>query len=552
VSATAERWFERDQERLVWELEEFERHSLPVDLSVNDKGRLVIRTEVRFRDQPAEVVVTYPHSYPFFPPEVTGAALLLDRHQHPVSLNYCLLEDPDRDWDDGRSAGALVGKNLRNLLKDSAKGQERIRAGEARMAEPESAYFATTPDKVVLVAEPFLTSELYAAGGAMTIRRSAGAIRVLVEAAGHAEIDRELLARYPKVEGDLNGRWVSIWGRPTAEDYPTRVLDALREAEPTIFDKLDRQLRRAKGLPEAGLVVGLTFMEQGPTRSEQRRNWLFLEVVQKRGYEPTLRRWPAEAQALSREERARRVPEMTGLEAARIIVVGAGSVGAPVALELAKAGGGRIDIFDCDRYDVNNAVRHVLGDEHAGEKKAEAVADYCRRLNPFSDAHGHVVCLGDSDEAENLLDDLLPDANVVVDTTGALTVSRYLAARVKAHGVPLLVAGLTAGSHGADLFVVQSEGPGLEQFLRAQADSRIPPPAAGEISEETPIGCRHPAFTGPGFEATELAAITTRLAILASGVTKYPANASNWVVLNFREPEHYQEGRLEPEADSTA
>ena len=143
----------------------FERQSLPSDASTDDEGRLVIETEVHFRGTPAAITVTYPHSYPFFAPNVSGPALLLDRHQDPVSLNYCLLEDPQRDWHSGRSAGRLVGKNLRNLLKDSAKGQEAIRAGEARMAEPESAFFGHHPKAVVFVAEPFLTNELYAASG---------------------------------------------------------------------------------------------------------------------------------------------------------------------------------------------------------------------------------------------------------------------------------------------------------------------------------------------------------------------------------------------------
>jgi molybdopterin/thiamine biosynthesis adenylyltransferase len=555
VSATAKRWYERDEERLAWELEEFERHSLPVELSTDDHGRLVITTEVTFRGEPAAITVTYPHSYPYFAPDVSGEALLLDRHQHPVSLNYCLLEDPARDWHWGRSAGKLIGKNLRNLLSDSAKGQEAIRLGEARMAEPEGAFFAHRPDAVVLVAEPFLSNELYAASGAMTIRRSHGAVRVLVEAKGQGKIDDELLERYPKAQGDVQGRWVSIWGRPTAEDFPKRLLETLREAEPESFIKLDRQLQRAKRLPMTTGIVGLTFLEQGPTRNEQRRNWMFFELIKKRGYEATLRRWPTETQALSRAERARRLPEMNGLDQARIVVIGAGSLGAPLALELAKAGAGRLDIFDCDRYDLNNSVRHVLGDEHAGEGKAKAVADYCSRLNPFGDFHGHPLCLGESQEAESLLDELLSEATLVVDTTGALTVAHYLAARTRAANLPLIVAGLTAGSYGADLFVVAPDGPSIDAFLEAQAaeDGPIPPPAAGEVSEETPIGCRHPAFTGAGFEVTELAAIAARKAIQTTSLTGYPPSSSNWIVLNFRgDGPHYQEGRLEADAESTA
>lgn len=547
MSATAERWYDRDPARLEWELEEFERHSLRAEVSVDKDGRLEVVTELPFRGEPAKVKVSYPHGYPFFPPSVVGAARILDRHQDPVGLTYCLLENPGRDWDPSRSAGALIGRNLRNLLNDTEKGQERIRAGEARMAEPETAFFGKS-DKVVFVGEPFLRSELYAASGAMTLRRCAGRVRVLVEASGHARLDDALLERFRSVAADIPGRWVSVWGRPTAEDYPAKVLEEIDKSDPRIIEGLGRRLKKAKGLPEAGRVVGLTFMEQGPTRDEQRRNWLFVEVVQKRGYEPRLRRWPADTQALSRVERLRRLPELAGLAEARIVVVGAGSLGAPVACELAKAGTGRLDIFDCDDYDLNNTVRHVLGGEMAGEPKADAVADYCVRLNPFSEVHAHNLCLGDSDEAHALLDDLLADAPLVIDTTGAPTVGRFLAEKTSARGVPLIVAGLTAASHGADLFIITADGLSLDRFLEAQAGGLIDQPPEGEPSEITPIGCRDPAFTGAGFEAAELAAITVRAAVRATALTEYRENASNWIVLNFRGEPHYREGHLEPDS----
>lgn len=115
--------------------------------------------------------------------------------------------------------------------------------------------------------------------------------------------------------------------------------------------------------------------------------------------------------------------------------------------------------------------------------------------------------------------------------------------------MPLVVAGLTAASYGGDLFLVEPDGPCLECFSRAQADGRVADPPAGERSVETPIGCRHPAFAGAGFEATELAAQATRAAVRATRLSSYPETDSNWLVLNFRGEPHYQEGRLEPYSD---
>lgn len=278
---------------------------------------------------------------------------------------------------------------------------------------------------------------------------------------------------------------------------------------------------------------------------------MFVEVVQKRGYKPSLRRAPYQAQALSPAERQRRLPEFAGLAGARSVIIGTGSLGAPLALELAKAGVGRIDIIDCDDYDLNNTVRHVLPDDQAGEPKAEAVAEYCRSLNPFIEIHGHDHCLGDSEPAAALLAELLAEASVVVDTTGAATVARFVARASRVAGVPFVAAGLTAASYGGDLFLLEPDGACLDCFLRAQGDGRVLEPPAGKRSVETPIGCRHPAFAGAGFEATELAAITARTAVRATGLSNYPKTDSNWVVLDFRAQPHYQEGRLEPGAGCT-
>ena len=40
-----------------------------------------------------------------------------------------------------------------------------------------------------------------------------------------------------------------------------------------------------------------------------------------------------------------------------------------MAVELAKAGVSRLDVFDCDDYDLNNTVRHVLGGELAANRR---------------------------------------------------------------------------------------------------------------------------------------------------------------------------------------
>jgi len=551
VSATGKPWFEREPERLQWELDEFARHALEIEIAEDEERHLVVRVVggLVFRGEPAVATVEYSHGHPYFPPTITGDAKLLDRHQDPVGLNYCLLEDPLNEWAPSRSAGQLVGKSLRRLLADSAAGVDKIREGEANMAEPVSAQFPCLTLGVTLVPEPFLERELAARGGDIRVAAD-GVLRVLTTASGIGTADPALVAKFIDAPTYLKGRWVAldtvVPERPPAHE----LLKVVAAVDATMERRLTRQLKEKRKLNAASAVLGITFLEQGPTRDDVRRTWVFADVRQKRAWPPGVRHF-IRAQALTKAERQRRIPELAGLDAVRVVVVGAGSLGAPLALELARAGTGVIDLVDLDIYDVNNTVRHVVDAAKAGHEKTELVADRCRALNPFIDVRVHTTLLGHRLDQEELLDELTRDATIVVDTTGSQTLARLLSDHCRAVGTPLVILGLTAASYGGEILVVRA-GPCLDCFIAAEERGEIPQPPEGERSAVTPIGCRHPAFAGAGFEATELAAIAARTTVRATGATDYPALEANWIILDFRGAEHYREGRIDVQPDCHA
>ncbi len=70
------------------------------------------------------------------------------------------------------------------------------------------------------------------------------------------------------------------------------------------------------------------------------------------------------------------------LHNARVLVVGAGGLGSPVALYLAAAGVGTIGIADCDTVNITNLNRQVLYNEgDIGVPKTERAAEKLRQLN---------------------------------------------------------------------------------------------------------------------------------------------------------------------------
>jgi molybdopterin-synthase adenylyltransferase len=87
-------------------------------------------------------------------------------------------------------------------------------------------------------------------------------------------------------------------------------------------------------------------------------------------------------------------PGQTALKAARVLVIGAGGLGAPVLLYLAAAGVGTIAVVDDDAVSLSNLQRqviHATGD--VGRPKVESAADAIRKLNPHVNVEMHATRL---------------------------------------------------------------------------------------------------------------------------------------------------------------
>src|SRR5947208_205763 len=75
----------------------------------------------------------------------------------------------------------------------------------------------------------------------------------------------------------------------------------------------------------------------------------------------------------ARLERIATSIDLPRLTASRGLVVGLGSGGSTVALELAKSGIGHLILCDPDRLEEHNLVRHECDERYLGESKPRAV-----------------------------------------------------------------------------------------------------------------------------------------------------------------------------------
>jgi len=68
---------------------------------------------------------------------------------------------------------------------------------------------------------------------------------------------------------------------------------------------------------------------------------------------------------------------------AKVLIIGAGGLGAPAAMYLAAAGAGTIGIADSDSVDLSNLQRQVIHTTNdIGKPKAESAAETIKALNP--------------------------------------------------------------------------------------------------------------------------------------------------------------------------
>jgi adenylyltransferase/sulfurtransferase len=109
------------------------------------------------------------------------------------------------------------------------------------------------------------------------------------------------------------------------------------------------------------------------------------------------------------------------LKAGRVLLIGAGGLGSPLALYLAAAGVGTLGLVDFDVVDVSNLQRQVLhGTKDVGRPKLESARDRIRDVNP----HVHVEAYETRLTSENALD-IIRDYDVVIDGTDNFA-TRYL------------------------------------------------------------------------------------------------------------------------------
>jgi len=280
---------------------------------------------------------------------------------------------------------------------------------------------------------------------------------------------------------DLNrDRWLAELRSRVPEVTATEAL--ARQWGGALLIDVREDNERATGTPAGALGLSRGYLELRIEQSEPdrqrdvlllcgsgQRSLLAAETLQRMGYRRVasvaggMGAWKAaglpvtagllDADAAERYARQILLPQVGAegqakLDAGRVVVVGAGGLGAPLLFYLAAAGVGHITVIDDDRVERSNLHRQVIhADPRVGMSKAESARLSLAALNP----RVHVATIVDRLRADNV-EALIRDHDVVVDGADNFATRYLLAAATRRLGMPMVYAAIERFSGQASVF----------------------------------------------------------------------------------------------------
>jgi len=156
-----------------------------------------------------------------------------------------------------------------------------------------------------------------------------------------------------------------------------------------------------------------------------------------------------------RYDRLRRFPhaDFRKLAAKRVAVVGCGGLGALAAEILARAGVGRLALFDYDTVEAANLNRLVYRTSQIGMPKVKALTAHLEDANPDADVTAYPYDVTDGRGYATLLREL-DDADLVLGCVDTFGVRLFLNAKCVAAKVPLIDGGASEDGINGSVHVI--------------------------------------------------------------------------------------------------
>lgn len=563
----AEPWWVRNPERLEYELQALEDSGVRFERDEGAYAHGIMRLRVfpTIVGREVELLVTFPDLYPYFRFTVeTVGDERLPHHQSPVGPGrLCFLGRATQNWRLSDTLADMLTTQIPRVFEaGSSDSREEVAEVEEHQAEPFSEWYPYAPAML------HIDGRWRVPDDATSGEFRALLFQIILGDGGHPvplgfvtevrDQDGVVIADHdPQVTREyqghsVRGRWVRTAAPIVsfdAEDMFTQAaaLDSQAKQAPwepirgnTNTKELQLQLR-AVVFPEEhawrdASGQGWVFVVRGQTRrvilpQATSNNSRFIPPKGKKGAAPTTTPWVqrsvfVRAGRAGPEDLAQRVPQLASMREARIAMVGLGCIGAPSALEFARAQVAELRMMDGDIVDPGNIVRWPYGLGAAGQSKALVLAGVVNRDYPYTRATAEPRRLGDAravpagasetpDDTDGvILERLTANASLIYDASAEFGVQWFLSEYARERSIPYIsVTGTQGGWGGRIVRIRPGVTPGCWACMQAaREEGSLPDPPADLAGIIEPAGCAEPTFTAASFDMVSIAMHGVRLA----------------------------------------
>ena len=497
-----------------------------------------------------------------------------------------------RNWDRRLLAADVISETVPSLVNLVRQGGEPLHAAEDPQGEPYTDYYdyyrfggVLVPDAVREAAGGSDTGELsmhligpldwlVSSQRPADEMRRPGALVVAQLRTAEGELTdapEQLLTR--AVDLQLQGAWLRVDPPPRPDAEPEAILRHLEGTNPGAPRLAFNRVRGAEHLEAAAL--GVVFEEEA-RRDEYADAWIFLVAV--RDKRPRTKGRVTQASGppnflllrglrCSPEALGERIPETAALRSKTATVVGLGSLGAPLALGLARNLIGGLNLVDPDFVDPAASVRWELGVGMAGASKVVALIEALAANYPFTAVQGDAIMVGAAARGEDhgdrfLYDERLAQSDLVIEATAEEDVTAAIADMAWRLDKPFITVWSVEGVGGVVARIVPGETGCfncLELYLSPGPGTIAMPDPPADERRVQPKGCADPTFTAAAQDLLPLVDHAGRVALaeLSRGSTNgYPRYDGDIHVLflreadrSLREPLHWSSHALTIHSD---
>ena len=463
-------------------------------------------------DPARQVNIVYPDEFPSLPPVSISPVLFADgeahliRHHDRATDILCTFGTNQVRWNADQDGGkAIVEAN--DVIGSFSPGKPRVDGDDA--PEPLTADLRCDAKYGVII--PHEIARKAAIGDSEKTYEIRLRFRTDFFEVGNARIEYVRgVIRQIVGEVDVSTQYNKWPLRYSDQEDGILVCLPSLPIHPHDVARFNEWLNKYRGKKPKGWIVFTTY-GLPHEEADRRQQWFCVRFPNKREY-TVVRAFP-----LLTENRFLRTPRMEVLSEKKIAVVGCGSLGSKIAVNLAATGTNHFALLDPDVMGPENVVRHEVGYSGYGLPKILALRQRIYDVNQGT--HGKVYALPYAFGAANVLvavasvHQYLHDSDLVVDAAGVHGISRFLNDLCFDFGVPVITTTVTNGAWGGEIVrMIPGETAcwlcWLAQY-ESQEPSTEPRPAPGIY---TP-GCNQPTFTGTTYEVGMVANLASWMAV---------------------------------------